>query len=532
MAKFKAAVMTNKGIELLARSIAEEFGVEFTRMEIGSGLYLEAEKDKTYLQKQEKLKAFEKEFGFSSVSVADKNAIMLKTLLTNQDIDTGFRITEMGIFARGKKTEETEILYSIAVAVEADYFPSKESPVEILQEYYTKVSNAETVTIDVNASTPALAEDLINHIADKNNPHEVTKEQIGLGNVDNTSDIDKPVSTAQQQAIESAYTQATGYTDKTIGDLIGGAPETLDTLKEVADAIKENESVVDALDAAIGKKADQAEVDGHNRNNTIHITALERTNWNDANTKKHTHGNKNILDGITAALVSAWNGVITGLAAHKTSGDHDERYYTKNETNSKIAGVTNYSGQTGSHANNTWIDGNNTSIEWVVDNLPVGATRLFLYLPNDNDRNAGLLSYEWGHAKVINNGAHAEIEYTALTNNKKYCKWKCNSWNQDWLPYSAYNTPRTNGIISDVLLLSNFDGSKNNQTFLYNKNQSKNCPSGAEFGFRFVLTTADVTHNGSINAMIVLYDMNSTIYINTIQGGGWLGWRKLGSTPI
>lgn len=34
------------------------------------------------------------------------------------------------------------------------------------------------------------------------NPHEVTKEQVGLGNVDNTSDADKPVSTAQQTALD------------------------------------------------------------------------------------------------------------------------------------------------------------------------------------------------------------------------------------------------------------------------------------------------------------------------------------------
>lgn len=32
----------------------------------------------------------------------------------------------------------------------------------------------------------------------------LTKSDVGLGNVDNTSDIDKPVSTAQQQAIERA----------------------------------------------------------------------------------------------------------------------------------------------------------------------------------------------------------------------------------------------------------------------------------------------------------------------------------------
>lgn len=47
------------------------------------------------------------------------------------------------------------------------------------------------------------------------------------------------------------------YVDEEIAGLVNGAPETLDTLKEVADAIQENESVVDGLNAAIGNKADQ-----------------------------------------------------------------------------------------------------------------------------------------------------------------------------------------------------------------------------------------------------------------------------------
>lgn len=59
----------------------------------------------------------------------------------------------------------------------------------------------------------------------------------------------------------TALTNAKAYTDTKISDLIGGAPETLDTLKEVADAISENESVVDGLNAAIGNKADKSEVD-------------------------------------------------------------------------------------------------------------------------------------------------------------------------------------------------------------------------------------------------------------------------------
>ena len=40
------------------------------------------------------------------------------------------------------------------------------------------------------------------HVNDCRNPHGVTKEQVGLGNADNTSDLEKPVSTAQQEALD------------------------------------------------------------------------------------------------------------------------------------------------------------------------------------------------------------------------------------------------------------------------------------------------------------------------------------------
>ena len=47
------------------------------------------------------------------------------------------------------------------------------------------------------------------HIANKSNPHAVTKTQVGLGNVNNTSDADKPVSTAQATAIANAKAAGT-----------------------------------------------------------------------------------------------------------------------------------------------------------------------------------------------------------------------------------------------------------------------------------------------------------------------------------
>ena len=48
---------------------------------------------------------------------------------------------------------------------------------------------------------------------------------------------------------------------KAISDLIGGAPETYDTLKEIADYIAEHETVVEALNAAIGAKLDKSVYD-------------------------------------------------------------------------------------------------------------------------------------------------------------------------------------------------------------------------------------------------------------------------------
>ena len=59
-------------------------------------------------------------------------------------------------------------------------------------------------TSDISSNTSnisSLSTRLTNHINNKSNPHGVTKSQIGLGNVDNTSDIQKPVSTAQANAI-------------------------------------------------------------------------------------------------------------------------------------------------------------------------------------------------------------------------------------------------------------------------------------------------------------------------------------------
>ena len=71
-------------------------------------------------------------------------------------------------------------------------------------EYRIPVSNFTISELNAMHSTvtKALVDAWNAHLANMNNPHNVTKSQVGLGNVDNTSDMNKPVSTAQQAALD------------------------------------------------------------------------------------------------------------------------------------------------------------------------------------------------------------------------------------------------------------------------------------------------------------------------------------------
>ncbi|MZI79369.1 hypothetical protein GT646_00785 [Clostridium butyricum] len=65
-------------------------------------------------------------------------------------------------------------------------------------------------------------------------------------------------------------------------------------------------------------------VTSHINDTVKHITSTERTNWNDANSKKHTHDNKSVLDGITSTLITAWNSAyshISDAVKHITSAE-------------------------------------------------------------------------------------------------------------------------------------------------------------------------------------------------------------------
>lgn len=110
----------------------------------------------------------------------------------------------------------------------------------------------------------ALETSVNNHISDTNNPHGVTKEQVGLGNVDNTSDLNKPISTATQSALNNKVDKVSGKSlvqDSQITKLEG--LDDQDTLtSKIADAKKAG---TDASSLATQNKntIDNYTVNGH-----------------------------------------------------------------------------------------------------------------------------------------------------------------------------------------------------------------------------------------------------------------------------
>lgn len=94
-----------------------------------------------------------------------------------------------------------------AAQVGADPAGSAEAVQESLTAHMSDKNNphsvtAEQVGADPAGSAAAVQGNLDAHTSNHNNPHGVTAAQVGLGNVNNTADADKPISTATQAALD------------------------------------------------------------------------------------------------------------------------------------------------------------------------------------------------------------------------------------------------------------------------------------------------------------------------------------------
>lgn len=147
-----------------------------------------------------------------------------------------------------KPTVKVEVMSNKPV-IQADILP----PAVLKDNDYNTLKNlpsinGETVIGHKSGKDYNLAneDEFQEHVNNKDNPHEVTKEQIGLGQVDNTSDKDKPISNAQAEVNDKLKSEIRGVgtiltnhkndkdnPHKVTTEQIGAVPKRLTTLTNV-----------------------------------------------------------------------------------------------------------------------------------------------------------------------------------------------------------------------------------------------------------------------------------------------------------
>jgi hypothetical protein len=93
-------------------------------------------------------------------------------------------------------------------------------------------------------------------LALKSEVNAITKTSLGLGNVDNTADASKPVSTAQASAIATAKSEAIADATSQVNALLAGAPAALNTLDELAAALGDDANFAATVTTNLGLKVD------------------------------------------------------------------------------------------------------------------------------------------------------------------------------------------------------------------------------------------------------------------------------------
>ena len=120
------------------------------------------------------------------------------------------------------------------------------------------------ISRDTQSALDKLNRDIISHSNLTNNPHDVTKEQIGLGNVDNTSDLDKPISTSVQNILDTKLDFDAKAADSTLFDGFKTdyfAKTATTYTKDKIDDIVSNKADISYVNSQLALKADKSYVD-------------------------------------------------------------------------------------------------------------------------------------------------------------------------------------------------------------------------------------------------------------------------------
>ena len=199
MSYFIQPIVTNKAVNEVSQAVANRETITFTRVALGSGRHRTGVETKTdIVQLVHTLPVTQ------STSTDTSDTIRILAQLDNANITTELTVNEIGVFA--KRANNPEFLFMYTWAEQGDIIPPRsQSAVYRDYDFNTTISRNQQITIQYNPNASVYAKvsdfdglaekidevtrnkannsDISAHVNNRSNPHNVTKAQVGLGNV-------------------------------------------------------------------------------------------------------------------------------------------------------------------------------------------------------------------------------------------------------------------------------------------------------------------------------------------------------------
>ena len=284
--------------------------------------------------------------------------------------------------------------------------------------------------------------EFILHKEDLSNPHQVTKDQVGLGNLDNIQQASKTEFNTHNQDTIRHLTPAERanwndkYTRNEIDNKLAAMEMNIDWKESVATFADIATTYPEPQDGWTVNVNDTDYTYRFNGTKWIAVSANaipkatsqvdglmakeDKTNLDDMNSKKHTHSNKSLIDTLTQVLINNWNSAFTHISdavKHITAAERT----LWNTVSNKVDKVTGKGLSTEDYT---------TAEKSKLSGIEVNANR-YVHPSDANTRHVtDTEKATWNGKANASHGNHVPATQTA--NNKKFLRCD-NTW-QDVTP--------------------------------------------------------------------------------------------------
>lgn len=172
MAKFNKAVITKRGDNEIARAVSNLDTITFTRIGISSTVY-----DYSTLKDLTKI-AEVSSIPINNVTKKDTNYVNITAILTNENLQNGYYIETLGLFAKNKAGEE--YLYSLTTAEVSDFIPADRNITKskIYIDFVSYVGASQNVDVKTNMQGILYREDIENVVYKSDIANVVYKSEV------------------------------------------------------------------------------------------------------------------------------------------------------------------------------------------------------------------------------------------------------------------------------------------------------------------------------------------------------------------